>query len=99
MSAPDPATVNVPFAYEDDPGAATEPTSCAVHGAGRPLAGVVTETLSNVDVDKVPLTWLVTASPTVTLAFIDREKLSMSIQLLPSADTYPLIVEPVRPSF
>ena len=57
------------------------------------------ETLSNVAVASVETTWLLTARPTSAFAPIVNVSLPTSVHPTPSADTYALIVAPMRSSF
>src|ERR1043165_2043072 len=60
---------------------------------------VVTVTLSNVDVFKTVVSWLVTARPTSAVAPIDSVVLPMLVHVLPFAEIDAVTVLPLRASF
>src|SRR5690349_4801346 len=98
MSAPAADTVNAPL-----PGDATlpvrpiAPISCAVQGAGR--AGVVvTPMLSTDAVVSMPVSWLVTATPTLALPPRTTDVVPIGVHDVPSDDTSPENVDPLRAS-
>src|SRR4051794_3126209 len=59
----------------------------------------VTLTLSNVDVSSCDVSWLVTIRPASALAVIDVEVLPTPVHVVPSLDTEPVTVAPLRDSF
>src|SRR3954469_22280841 len=105
MSAPDPATVNVPLfaSYEALPPAPTAPMSLLDHpcgnvggggGGGGPLPPTLT--WSMVAVDTAPSRWLVIASPTWMVEPIVMVSVPTTVQFEPSVDTDAVNVLPVR---
>src|SRR5207244_1054292 len=58
-----------------------------------------TLTLSNVDVFDTVVSWLVTTEPMFTLVGIAVDTLPTAVHVLPSLDTDPVMVDPVRASF
>ena len=56
-------------------------------------------TLSNVAVAFTPVTWLDTASPTYTTGAMVNVDDPTCVHVVPSADSYPVIVLPARVSF
>jgi hypothetical protein len=90
-SAPAPVTENVPFVVLAVPVAPVLPTSLLLQplgsaGGGGVLAAVIV-TLSNVAVAFTPVTWLDTARPISTVAFMVNVSLPTVVHVAPSADS------------
>src|SRR5581483_4803472 len=101
MSAPDALIVKVPPAYDVEPAADTAPTSLSAQGLGRPpvpppVVSAETVTLSTVAVADALVEWLVTATPTKTLAPIAMVSVPIVVHDAPSADSCAVSVLPLR---